>query len=121
MSRLLPWMVRDDPSYDPNLIGAISRAKVIAALAEAGKSPLAPCVDVKQYDLVIEEERKFYRVQAKTGRIFRGAVCFRPHRLRAARRETGWERRVTDYQGEVDYFGVIVLKTRRSTWCRLPT
>src|SRR5207249_10736790 len=47
-----------------------------------------------------------FRSQSKTGRMFRGAVYFRPHRLRAARRETGWQRRVTDYKGEVDYFGV---------------
>src|SRR5262249_53611115 len=66
----------------------------------------APCVNVCPYDLVIEEGGRFYRVQCKTGRMFRGAVCFRPHRLRAAKRETGWERRVTDYSGEGDYFGV---------------
>jgi hypothetical protein len=106
MQRLLPWMIRGNPSYDPNRIGAISQAKIIAALVEAGKRVLAPCVDVLPYDLVIEEEGKFFRVQCKTGRLFRGAVVFRPHRLRAAHRETGWVRRVTDYSGDVDFFGV---------------
>ena len=106
MRQLLPWMIRDDPSYDPNLIGAISQAKVMAALVEAGKYLLIPYVNVGPYDLVIEEEGKFFRVQCKTGRISRGAILFRPHRLRAAKRETGWERRVTDYQGDIDYFGV---------------
>jgi PD-(D/E)XK endonuclease len=102
----LPWMVRGDPSYDPNLIGAISQAKVMAALAAAGKVVLVPYVNVRPYDLVMEEQETFLRVQCKTGRVFRGAIFFRPHRLRAAKRETGWERRVTDYRGEVDSFGI---------------
>jgi hypothetical protein len=106
MSELPGWLIRDDPAYDPNRIGAISQAKVIAALVEAGKVVLSPVVNVRPYDLVIEEDGKFARVQCKTGRLFRGAVCFRPHRLRAAKRETGWERRVTSYRGEVDFFGV---------------
>jgi hypothetical protein len=99
-------MVRDNPGYDPDRIGAISQAKVLAALTVAGKVVLAPCVNVRPYDFVLEEDGRFFRVQCKTGRLFRGAVCFRPHRLRAAKRATGWERRVTDYQGVVDYFGV---------------
>src|SRR5262245_23409749 len=106
MQQRLPWLVRDDPSYDPNLIGAISQAKVMAALVEAGKVVLAPCVNVVRYDLVIEEQGQFYRVQCKTGRLFRGAIYFRPHSLRAAKRETGWVRRVIDYNVHVDYFGV---------------
>src|SRR5262249_40775627 len=106
MRPTLPWMVRDNPCYDPNRIGAISQAKVMAALIEAGKFVLTPYVNVRPYDLVLDEGGQFCRVQVKTGRLFRGAICFRPHRLRAARRETGWQRRVTDYRGEVDYFGV---------------
>ncbi len=106
MSETQPWLDRNDPSYDPNLIGAISQAKVTAALVEAGKVVLTLCVNVRPYDLVIEEQGHFFRVQCKTGRLIRGAVYFRPHRLRAAKRETGWVRRVTDCQGEVDYFGI---------------
>jgi hypothetical protein len=106
MRPTLPWLVRDNPCYDPNRIGAISQAKVMAALVEAGKIVLFPYVNVRPYDLVIEEEGKFLRVQCKTGRLYRGAIFFRPHRLRAAKRETGWKRRITDYCGEVDLFGV---------------
>jgi hypothetical protein len=106
MKPLLDWMVRDNPRYDPNRIGAISQAKVMVALTVAGKVVLTPCVNVRPYDFVIEDEGRFFRVQCKTGRVFRGAVCFRPHRLRAAKRETGWERRITDYKGEIDFFGV---------------
>lgn len=106
MESSLEWMERDNPGYDPNRICAISQAKTLAALTAAGKVVLAPCVNVRPYDFVIEDKGGFYRVQCKTGRLFRGAVYFRPHRLRAARRETGWVRRVTDYRGEVDFFAV---------------
>jgi hypothetical protein len=106
MDSSLDWMERDNPHYDPNRIGAITQAKVMAALTAAGKVVLTPCVHVRPYDFVIEDGDSFFRVQCKTGRMFRGAVYFRPHRLRAARRETGWERRVTSYNGAVDFFGV---------------
>ena len=89
MQPIPPWMVRTDPSYDPNLIGSISHGRVFSALVSAGKVVLVLPLHVRPYDLVIEEEGQFFRVQCKTGRLFRGAVCFRPHRLRAARRERG--------------------------------
>ncbi|HEY7428102.1 MAG TPA: group I intron-associated PD-(D/E)XK endonuclease [Gemmataceae bacterium] len=111
MESPLEWMERDNPHYDPNRIGAVSQAKILAALVAAGKVVLTPCVHVRPYDFVIEEDRSFFRVQCKTGRLFRGAVCFRPHRLRAAKQETGWVRRVTDYKGEVDFFGVFCPET----------
>lgn len=106
MNSSVDWMERDNPHYDPNRIGAVSQAKVLSALTAAGKVVLTPCVHVRPYDFLIEDAGSFFRVQCKTGRMFRGAVYFRPHRLRAARRETGWERRVTNYKGEVDFFGV---------------
>jgi PD-(D/E)XK endonuclease len=102
----LNWMVRSNPNYDPNRIGAITQAKILAALTSAGKVVLAPCVHVRPYDYVIEDAGRFHHIQCKTGRLHGGAVYFRPHRLRAAKRETGWERRVTDYRGEVDFFAV---------------
>ena len=106
MDSSLDWMERDNPHYDPNRIGAVSQAKVLSALTAAGKVVLIPCVHVRPYDFVIEDGGSFFRVQCKTGRMFRGAVYFPAHRLRAARRDTGWKRCVTDYKGEVDFFGV---------------
>jgi hypothetical protein len=102
-----PWLNRDDPRYDPNRIGATTEAAVVAALVAAGKCLLLPHLCVPVYDLVIDEQDgRFSRVQCKTGRLIAGAVVFRPHRLRAARRETGWQRRTSTYVGLVDYFGV---------------
>jgi hypothetical protein len=105
------WMNRDHPSYDPNRIGAISEARIIAALIEAGKVVLESNKQVLPFDLAVYENGRFVRVQCKTGRVVRGAVYFRPHRLRAARRETGWQRRVTSYLGEVDAFAVYCPET----------
>jgi hypothetical protein len=100
------WMCRGHKDYDPNRIGAISMARVISALTGVGKRVLIPVADVPRYDLVIEDQNRFFRVQCKTGQVFRGAVCFRPHSLRAANRESEWRRIVLDYRGEIDYFGV---------------
>src|SRR5205085_10152139 len=83
-----------------------------AALVGAGYAVLGLYVNVRPYDLVIEdEEGRFHRVQCKTGRLRRGAVCFRSHRLRAAKRETGWHRRVTNYAGKIEFFGVYCPET----------
>ncbi|MCI0464418.1 MAG: group I intron-associated PD-(D/E)XK endonuclease [Gemmataceae bacterium] len=111
MESRLPWLIRDNPCYDPNRIGAISEAKIITALVAAGKVVLRVHVGVQPYDLVLDEEEGFLRVQCKTGRLSGGAIVFRPHHLRAARRETGWQRRVRDYRGEVDCFGVYCPET----------
>ena len=102
------WTYRSHEDYDPNQIGAISHARVIAALVEAGKFVLLPFVHSSlRYDLVIEEEDgRFSRVQSKTGHISNGAVYFPTQSLRAANRETVWRRVARDYQGAIEYFGV---------------
>src|SRR6266542_3815896 len=74
MRQRMPWLNRDDPSYDPNRIGAITEAKVLTALIEAGKIVWMPYLQVARSDLAIEEHGRFYRIQCKTGRLFRGAV-----------------------------------------------
>src|SRR5262245_22443285 len=100
------WMRRGHQGYDPNRIGTITQAYVIAALAASGKEVLVPCATSPRYDLVFEERGQFFRVQCKTGRVFRGAVYFPTHSLRAAKKETEWRRRAFDYHGQIDYFGV---------------
>lgn len=112
MESRAPWLVRGDPAYDPNRIGAITQAKVAAALVAAGKFVLMPFACVRPYDLAIDEDDgRLIRVQCKTGRLIKGAVMFRSHRLRAAKRETGWERRATNYVGAIEYFGVYCPET----------
>jgi hypothetical protein len=100
------WTFRNHEDYDPNRIGAISHARVAAALIEAGKMVWVPFAHVPRYDLIFEEMGQFFRVQCKTGHLLRGALCFMTQSLRAAKRETEWRRVAVDYQGQVDYFGV---------------
>jgi hypothetical protein len=102
-----PWMYRGHEDYDPNDIGAITLAHVVAALTAAGWNVLFSCIRVRRYDLVIEDpEGRFYRVQCKTGYVRSGAVFFPTQSLRAAKKETEWRRIAANYQGEIEYFGV---------------
>jgi hypothetical protein len=102
-----PWMYRDHEDYDPNAIGAITQARVLAALVEAGWGVLMPYMSVTRIDLVIMDSReRFYRVQCKTGHIRCGAVGFPTQSLRAAKKETEWRRIAADYTGQIEYFGV---------------
>lgn len=81
--------------------GERSEAMVIAALLKAGKVVLQPFGDNQRYDLVVEEDGKFLRLQVKTGRLKKGAISFKScstyaHRGRSSR----------CYRGEADLFAV---------------
>src|SRR5262249_29901603 len=82
----------------------VSRTQIIAALTLLGKRLLAPLGDFQRYDLVIDEDGRFLRLQCKTGRLRNGVVVFeacsidsRSVRGRTIRR---------GYRGEVDFFAV---------------
>ncbi len=100
------WMYRTHEDYDPNVIGAITQAKVIAALVGDDTFVLTPCVQVARYDLVVDRKGRFYRVQCKTGQYYKGAISFRPQSLRAAKLETNWQRIVYRYEDQIELFGV---------------
>ncbi len=107
LSERMPWMYRTHEDYDPNVLGAISQAKIATALLEAGMNLFLPYMRELRYDMVIEDaEGRLLRVQCKTGQLQHGAVSFRPWSQQAAKRETGWHRVRVGYQGEIDYFGV---------------
>jgi hypothetical protein len=90
----------------PKRVGAVSQAKVLAALVAAGKSILLPFGENTRYDLLIEESGRFVRVQCKTGRLGpRGAIKFPTASTYGHHtRRQGCERR--GYRGEADLFGV---------------
>src|SRR5438477_3989909 len=86
-----PWTYRGHEDYDPNNIGAITQARVLAALVEAGWVVLMPYMSITRFDLLImDSQGRFFRVQCKTGSLTHGAVFFRPLSLRAAKKETEW-------------------------------
>lgn len=84
----------------PKTIGERSEACILAALLKAGKTVLIPFGDNQRYDLVIEEDNNFTRVQCKTGRLKNGSVGF-PVTSRAGGIGTR-----KSYDGEIDVFGV---------------
>ena len=59
---------------------------VLAALLEAGYRPLLPFGDGHPYDIAFDDDGRLLRVQCKTGRLIKGAVCF-PYRYLVPRQQ----------------------------------
>jgi len=86
----------------PKAVGERAQGKILARLMEYNFTILIPFGDSARYDLVIEKEGNFWRVQCKTGRISRqlGALEFNT----TSQDARTWKRR--GYTGEIDYFAV---------------
>ena len=85
--------------------GDISQVMVTAALLRSGATVLEPIGANHRYDLVIERDGVFYRVQCKTGRLRRGAVLFN------ACSSGGVKSHRRHYRGQIDMFGVFCHET----------
>jgi PD-(D/E)XK endonuclease len=83
-------------------IGDISEAAVIAALLKSGANVLMPFGDRNRYDVVIENDGKFERIQIKTGRIKHGVLRF--YTVSVTRRKG--KRFAMAYNGQIEKFGV---------------
>jgi len=66
---------------DTNKIGDMAEAQCLAALVRAGKTVLIPFGSADDYDLVIEENEKFFRVQCKKAQLINGAVKVKAYSL----------------------------------------
>lgn len=86
----------------PKTVGEITEARVLAALLQAGAVVLTPFGDNQRYDLVIENDGVFKRVQCKTGRLRNGTIVVNGSSISAPHR--GGKRK--DYRGSADLFGV---------------
>jgi hypothetical protein len=84
---------------NPKAIGERSEAAIIAKLLLRGDVVLMPFGDNQRYDLVIERDGRFVRVQCKTGRIKNGVVAFN-----CCSNAGGYRKR--SYRGEIDLFAV---------------
>ncbi|HZM46056.1 MAG TPA: group I intron-associated PD-(D/E)XK endonuclease [Burkholderiales bacterium] len=82
-------------------VGDITQSQVMAALLKHGKNVLMPFGDNCRYDLVVEQDGLFFRIQCKTGRMNRGAVVFA---VASSQYHRGGKRQ--DYRGQVDAFGI---------------
>lgn len=87
-------------------IGNVTQAMVLAALARAGKNVLVPFGEGLRYDLVIEENGRFLRVQCKTGKLKAGIVVFRNY-------STGYKNVGHPYGKDVDAYGVYCPQTQQ--------
>ncbi|MDB4278124.1 group I intron-associated PD-(D/E)XK endonuclease [Deltaproteobacteria bacterium] len=86
---------------NPKETGERSEGQILARLLLAGKVVLQPFGDNQRYDLVIDEDGTFVRIQCKTGRLREGAVRFNTCSNHGHR---GKESRT--YHGQADLFGV---------------
>ena len=74
----------------------------MSRLLKSGRTLLTPVGDNERYDLVVEEDDKFKRVQVKVGRVKNGAVHFDTSSTNYTKGH--WHR--VKYTGQVDFFGV---------------
>lgn len=89
-----------DENYNPKDIGEKSCAQIMAQLIAAGKNVLMPFGDNKRYDLVVEEDGKFYRIQCKTAQYYGTTIVFKT-------RSTNWNSgKQRDYRGQIELFAV---------------
>ena len=92
----------------PKLVGDRTTAMVLARLLEIYEVVLLPFGENQRYDLVIEDENKFVKVQCKTGRLQKtGAIKFNTssssyHHPNAPTRYGNSH----DYRGQADFFGI---------------
>lgn len=82
-------------------IGDTAVAGILARLLKKGYAILLPFGDSQRYDLVLDKDGQFFRVQCKSGRVRNGCIRFNSS-------STEWYKRHRrrTYKGQVDYFGV---------------
>ena len=88
----------------PKAVGDRTTLAVMLALNAAGYDVLLPFGENTRYDLVIDRDQTFSRVQCKTGRLRNGDVSFPTCSSYGHHRNPATANR--GYSGEVDYFGV---------------
>jgi hypothetical protein len=96
-------------STHPVDVGDRTEAIVIAALIRLGYRVLRPLSANQRYDLVLDLDGEFLRVQCKTGRLRKGAVVFSARSCRSNRNRTY----VRSYTDEADVFMVHCPETDR--------
>lgn len=81
--------------------GTISEAYVSAKLLECGFTVLDPRGDNAKYDLVVDHNGKFIRIQVKTGRLRDGKIIFP---IKSTRGHRG--KRCESYVSHIEYIMV---------------
>lgn len=88
-------------------IGRISEFRFKAKILELGYDTLTPDTDALPYDFIIEKNKKFYKIQVKTGRITKPGVI----RFNTCGTMCNMTKMIKKtYRGKIDYFGVYCLE-----------
>lgn len=80
-------------------VGERTEAIILAELLKRNRVVLIPFGDNQRYDLVIEQDGCFHRIQCKTGRFRNGVIRFSTYSCNLRGRHK-------DYRGQIEYFGV---------------
>jgi hypothetical protein len=88
-------------SLTPTQIGDISEAMVRARFIEKGYVVLVPQNSGLRYDIVVEKDGVFQRIQIKTGHLHKGAVAFN-----AASQDPNDRSKKITYRGDIDAFAI---------------
>jgi hypothetical protein len=102
--RLEPQVWYNWAMPDTNHIGNVTEGHVLSALLKSGRNVLVPFGACAHYDLVFEQDGKFYRVQCKTGRLRAGAIRFNLYTMVW---DSSLKKSVSRaYQNRIDFYGV---------------
>lgn len=99
MCSTLPQATLTDHPVD---IGHRSEAAILSRLVCNGYRVLLPFGVNQRYDLVLDHEGRFLKVQCKTGRLREGTIRFRAVSIQSNMKRTSWR----GYAGEVDFIAV---------------
>ncbi len=80
--------------------GNLSELKIAVRLTELGKNVLRPFGEGSRYDLLLDEDGIFKRIQCKTGRLRNGSIVFN------TASGFSWKTGRRDYKGQAELFGV---------------
>ena len=87
--------------YTPNAVGERAQGAILAEVMKYGYTVLIPFGEGRRYDMVIEKDGQFFRLQCKAGRYRNGVVRFNACSV------YWWNRTKKRYtREEIDYFAV---------------
>jgi hypothetical protein len=89
-------------SEHPVDVGQRTEAVILDELVKRGYRVLLPFGVNHRYDLVLDLDGRFLRVQCKTGRVRRGCVQFNARSIRSTTKRV----HTRTYAGEIDLFAV---------------
>jgi hypothetical protein len=89
---------------DTKLVGDVSTAMILSSLLRMKRNVLLPFGDRHRYDLVIETDGTFLRVQCKTGRLEDGCIVFNCYSVVKDSKTKKYVHKT--YEDQVDAYGV---------------